>query len=206
MVPYDPYLQQLLFPTATLKEHTAHDLRLAPIWCNVSPERPMPLEPMISPISTTDIRHRCPRMPIMVIELPWGGFSFMAPIDFNQYVEDGDVFQLQGKLIGWWRMAKFKWEREGWAFVFAPDESRHVQAQIAIPRACVRMEGPDPKIQQEANFFADRRMAQRQRVRAENEARQAPLPLPPMPVGARALSTPLIWDENTEGMFVMDEE
>ena len=203
---YDPYLQHLLFPTPALRERTTNDPRLAPFWRNITPERPLPLEPAISPISTTDLRHRCPRMPVTVIELPWGGFSFMAPIDFDQYVDDDNVFQLQGQLIGWWRMMQFKWERGGWAFVFVRDESRLVQAQIAIPRACVRMEGPVPKMQYEANLIADRRMTQRQRTHAENQARQMPPPPPPTPVGAAKFSTPLVWNEDVEGMFVMDDE
>ncbi|KAJ6449005.1 hypothetical protein C8R45DRAFT_947650 [Mycena sanguinolenta] len=126
---YNPCLQHFLFPMPTLRERTTNDPRLAPFWCNVTPESPLPLEPATSLVSISDLRHRCPRMPIIIIELPWGGFSFMAPIDFDQF-DEGDVFQLQGKLIGWWRMMKFQWEREGWAFVFVQDESRHVQAQI----------------------------------------------------------------------------
>ncbi|KAJ6473824.1 hypothetical protein C8R45DRAFT_1103501 [Mycena sanguinolenta] len=203
---YDPCLQHFLFPTPALRERTTNDPRLAPFWCNVTPERPLPLEPATSPVSINDLRHRCPRMPIIIIELPWGGFSFMAPIDFDQYVDEGDVFQLQGKLIGWWRMMEFQWEREGWAFVFVQDESRHVQAQITIPRACVRMKGPIPRIQHEANLIADRRMTQRQRMHAERQARQTPPPLPSTPVGSTTLSTPVIWHEDVEGMFVMDVE
>ncbi|KAJ6455879.1 hypothetical protein C8R45DRAFT_1111378 [Mycena sanguinolenta] len=199
---YDPCLQHLLFPSPALKERIIDNHCLPPFWCNVTPERPQPLTPASSLVTVTDRPH----MSVTVIELPWGGFSFTTTADFDQYVEEDDVFQLKGKLLGWWRMVQFKWERGGWAFVFIQDESRHVQGQIAIPRNLVRMKGPVPRIQREADLIADRRLAHRQKMRAEQEARPTPPPPPPTPVGAARFSTPLIWEGDVEGMFVMDDE
>ncbi|KAJ6450416.1 hypothetical protein C8R45DRAFT_946843 [Mycena sanguinolenta] len=139
---YDPCFQHFLLPTPTLRESTTNNPCLAPFWCNVTPERPLPLEPATSP--------------------------------------------LQGKLIDWWCMMEFQWEREGWAFVL--------------------MKGPIPRIQHEANLIADHRMTQRQQMHAEHQACQTLPPPPSTPVGSTALSTPVIWHEDVEGMFVMDVE
>ncbi|KAJ6451435.1 hypothetical protein C8R45DRAFT_946227 [Mycena sanguinolenta] len=102
-----------------------------------------------------------------------------------------DVFWLQGKLLSWWCVMQFHWERRGWAYVLM-HESRHAQVIIAIPRRRIRMCGPVPRIQYEANLNADCGMDQHRRI----------CQLPPMSTGAGTAvpSAPLAWNKDTEGM------
>ncbi|KAJ6485980.1 hypothetical protein C8R45DRAFT_931003 [Mycena sanguinolenta] len=183
---YEAHQQQLWFPSPD----TSLTACTTPFWCRVTSERPLPLEPMPSPINVTDLRHQYPCMMVEIVDLPWGGVVFRTRVD--EYVRKGDVFQLQGKLLGWWRAMQFQWERGGWAYVLMQDESRHAQVIIAIPHRRIRMHGPVPRIQYEANLNADCGMDRRRRVRQ----------LPPTSTGAGAPvpSALPVWNEDTEGI------
>ncbi|KAJ6513488.1 hypothetical protein C8R45DRAFT_921116 [Mycena sanguinolenta] len=189
--PYDTHQQQLLSPSP----ETSLTACTTPFWCRVTSERPLPLEPMPSPINVTDLCHQYPSMMVEIVDLPWDGVVLRTCVD--QYVRKGDVFQLQGKPLGWWHTMQFQWERGGWAYVLMQDESRHAQVIIAIPRRRIWMHGPDPRIQYEANLNADCGMDRRRRIRQ----------FPPMSTGAGAAVSPALpaWNEDTEGMFVMDD-
>ncbi|KAJ6458998.1 hypothetical protein C8R45DRAFT_1109705 [Mycena sanguinolenta] len=183
---YEAHQQQLWFPSPD----TSLTACTTPFWCRVTSERPLPLEPMPSPINVTDLRHQYPRMMVEIVDLPWGGVVFRTRVD--EYVRKGDVFQLQGKLLGWWRAMQFQWERGGWAYVLMQDESRHAQVIIAIPHRRIRMHGPVPRIQYEANLNADCGMDRRRRIPQ----------LPPTSTGAGATvpSALPVWNEDTEGI------
>ncbi|KAF8196819.1 hypothetical protein K438DRAFT_745007 [Mycena galopus ATCC 62051] len=150
---------------------------------HITPERPQPLQPISTRITVHDFRHQDNRMTITVEVLPWGGYSFAAPFDYEHPVFEGKVLRFRGDLRGHWTVKEFIWERGGRAFLRVDEEDMDYRATIGFPRACVHMQGPDPEVNHVGNWHADQRMARRHNNHLDKWIFHGPPPPPPLPEG-----------------------
>ncbi|KAF8139478.1 hypothetical protein K438DRAFT_1995937 [Mycena galopus ATCC 62051] len=104
---------------------------------HITPERPQPLQPISTWITVHDFCHQDNRMTITVEVLPWGGYSFAAPFDYEHPIFEGKVLRFRGDLRGHWTVKEFIWERGGQAFLRVDEEDMDYRATIGFPRACV---------------------------------------------------------------------
>ena len=84
----------------------------------------------------------------------------MAPINYDQRVERDTEMRFYDELEGNWVVKDIVWKREGITFVMCEDEERCLRAQVGFPSECVDMGDPNPEVNDTANMFADRRLAQ----------------------------------------------
>lgn len=88
----------------------------------ITPDRPQPLTPAISPIMAVDYRHASDCVLIIINDLPWGGSAFMAPSEYDAHIFEGRKLQFWGELRGTWTVKDFTWQRGGLAFIRVDEE------------------------------------------------------------------------------------
>ncbi|KAJ7212480.1 hypothetical protein B0H12DRAFT_1242409 [Mycena haematopus] len=176
---YDPGVAANLMIT-----ETPSLLCATPLYRNITPERPQPLDQTESWILDDDFFDASNRMTIVVDLLPWGAYAFMAPFDLDSFVFMNLELRLRGSLRGVWTVKEFVWEREALAFVRVHEERLHYRASVGFPRACICMDGPDPKANRIANQISDARRAALLRNGPPSENKwifHTPPPPPPSP-------------------------
>ncbi|KAJ6492183.1 hypothetical protein C8R45DRAFT_1096211 [Mycena sanguinolenta] len=144
----------------TFKERPTSALHLTRMFRDVSPLRPLPLDPALSLETTKDLRHNNRPVDIQTVFQPWQSHTYMAPIKYDQCVELNSEMRFYDELEGNWTAKGVVWKREGITFVLCEDEERSLRAQVGFPSECVCMGEPNPEVNDTANMFADRRLAQ----------------------------------------------
>ncbi|KAJ6458808.1 hypothetical protein C8R45DRAFT_1109938 [Mycena sanguinolenta] len=132
--------------TTSLRERSTSVIHITPLWRDITPARPQPLQPTPSLITARDIRHNKSRVDIAVELTPWRTYTFMAPFNYSQPVAAEQEFRFLGQLRGNWIAKAVVWARGGKMFVLVKEEERSYRAQRANAFADMRlahMDAPD---------------------------------------------------------------